>query len=330
LNYHLDTLLKPMEGFVQAKYGNLLEIRGLRGQFTYISPDGKIAAGPFRASEPAGEGMFKVGRPRPELSQKDDWGTDFAYMNAEGKLISPWFEKLSLDISSIDHSRSFWDDLGDFFVGFIKVISGVALIEFIFNHNRSTGYNAKENAFIGAKFVEGKVVIGKKGKLKSEWDGQMEYRYLNHQYGFMDTSGKVVVKPQYDLALDYSEGLAVVGKSEKFGYLNAQGKVQVPLIFNEASSFANGVAIVKSGSKYGCIDQKGKFIVPAKFEEINGFEAGTSNAKFNSKWGVIDTKGNWLIQPNYYHVGQCHNGIITVQETETSERVALPCPQVGK
>ena len=37
---------------------------------------------------------------------------------------------------------------------------------------------------------------------------------VNGQFGYINTSGQVVIAPQFDSAQEFSEGLAVVGKKE--------------------------------------------------------------------------------------------------------------------
>lgn len=44
--------------------------------------------------------------------------------------------------------------------------------------------------------------------------------------GYMDVTGKIKIKPQYDYGAPFSEGLAVVRdkKTKKYGYINLKGE----------------------------------------------------------------------------------------------------------
>jgi hypothetical protein len=72
----------------------------------------------------------------------------------------------------------------------------------------------------------------------------------NGNVGFIDRSGKIVVRPQYPFASSFCNGMAVVcsrcwrGRSGytggKWGYLDTTGAVAIPLIYDGASSFSEG------------------------------------------------------------------------------------------
>ena len=82
-------------------------------------------------------------------------------------------------------------------------------------------------------------------------------------YGFIATSGEIVVAPTWSWVLPYSEGRAAVCRGctreevgEHFtmgggvwGYVDLEGKVVVEPSFEEAAPFANGRASVKRGGK---------------------------------------------------------------------------------
>ena len=55
----------------------------------------------------------------------------------------------------------------------------------------------------------------------------------NYLYGYIDTTGKVVVEPQYTRAGHFSHGLAVVAKDGLFGIIDAKGNEKLPLIYQD-------------------------------------------------------------------------------------------------
>ena len=93
-----------------------------------------------------------------------------------------------------------------------------------------------------------------KGKYDSRW-------------GYIDTTGKIVIPYQYDYALEFSEGLAAVCEKDKIGeqwvYINTEGKVVIRnerLEWSNVTSFHEGYAWVKDiGSTYP-IDKSGEVI----------------------------------------------------------------------
>ena len=52
-------------------------------------------------------------------------------------------------------------------------------------------------------------------------------------YGYIDKTGRVIIKPQFRYAHDFSEGLAMVGprQSNKWGYIDKTGSFVIEKIF---------------------------------------------------------------------------------------------------
>lgn len=98
-------------------------------------------------------------------------------------------------------------------------------------------------------------------------------------YGYIDTTGKLVVPIQYEGAVRFSENLAAVMKDGKWGFIDHTGKLVLPIKYDAPINlpvfgpiFMNGLTVVMEGTKFGAIDKTGKFQVPARFDEIFWFE----------------------------------------------------------
>ena len=107
----------------------------------------------------------------------------------------------------------------------------------------------------------------------------------NGKYGYIDQAGKVVIKPQFDLAKSFSEGLARVKVGDKWGFIDLTGKVVIHPQFdsdpnnqenNTRLDFHEGMAAVTldKGSKWGYIDQTGKMIIAPKYGLADRFSEG--------------------------------------------------------
>lgn len=79
------------------------------------------------------------------------------------------------------------------------------------------------------------------------------FRFLQDgKYGFIDKTGKVIIKPQLDLAHEFSEGLSCVcvgpgcsgGGKRKYGFIDTTGQYVVNPQFDSASDFSEGLAWV--------------------------------------------------------------------------------------
>lgn len=81
-------------------------------------------------------------------------------------------------------------------------------------------------------------------------------------YGFIDASGKIVIKPQFEVTEPFSEGIAAVEKNGKWIYIDKTGKtVIVSHGYVPSEPFHHGLAFVRTEDmRYGYIDRSGKFV----------------------------------------------------------------------
>src|SRR5215813_3943311 len=86
------------------------------------------------------------------------------------------------------------------------------------------------------------------------------------KFGYVDETGRVVIKPQFDEAYPFTEGLAAVSIGEKAGFIDASGKVVVPLKYHATLPFSDGLAavfIAGDNRSYPCgyINPAGEFVI---------------------------------------------------------------------
>ena len=125
------------------------------------------------------------------------------------------------------------------------------------------------------------------------------------KWGYIDSAGKIVIKPQFSWAEESSEGLAAFENEDgKHGYIDETGKVVIDPkddILN--GTFSEGVGTVQFITDHGVnavlIDRTGKVIVSVQEIETGGFSEGLAPAKKNGKWGYIDTSGRFAIEPQF-------------------------------
>jgi hypothetical protein len=103
--------------------------------------------------------------------------------------------------------------------------------------------------------------------------------------GFIDKTGKLVIKPQFDSAFPFSEGLAKVRIGDKAGFIDRTGKIVVPLKFHGKEfgyssdseiGFKEGLAVVELDGKYGYIDNTGKVVIAIQYQYANDFLGGAA------------------------------------------------------
>ena len=122
------------------------------------------------------------------------------------------------------------------------------------------------------------------------------------RYGYVNSTGKFVLEPQYEEALPFSDFLAPVKKDGKWGFINGEGKFIIEPRYEDAFLFSDQAAAVKEGGQWGFINRMGKFLVEPKYENAAVFRQGLAAVQLKGKWGFIDKSGELVISPRFEQV----------------------------
>lgn len=158
---------------------------------------------------------------------------------------------------------------------------------------------------------------------QNAWEGFLPIQQ-DGKWGYINRSGEVVIKPQFDSAEPFAEGLALVrypprkkplkpgAKTQELvegmGYIDQTGKIVIeldsPLHLN-GESFSEGLTKYWTwdsarGNLYGYIDTSGKVQIKAGFTDAWSFVDGL--AAVCTEWqkcGFINKAGEFVIEPKY-------------------------------
>jgi hypothetical protein len=186
-----------------------------------------------------------------------DWSKGYGFVDTTGKEVIPLQYQLA----------------NPFYCGFAWVIT----------KNKTGFIDRNGNILIAPKFLwcnnfqEGFTTVGKnliskvynvKGKaVKTSFryedidyfcEGLAAVNTRKEKYGYIDTTGRLVIKLKYDFADEFHDGLAAIEIKGKSGYINHKGELVIPTIYNNAFNFENGIAEVERNGKMFYIDTKGK------------------------------------------------------------------------
>lgn len=119
----------------------------------------------------------------------------------------------------------------------------------------------------------------------------------DHLYGFIDTTGKEVIKCKYQSVGEFKEGLLQVRLNDKWGYVDIKGRIIIKHQFEGTRGFSDGLAIVvkREGFDlyyYGFINKSGDIIIPFKYTKAEDFKDGIAKVMLDNKWIYIDKNGN--------------------------------------
>ena len=134
-------------------------------------------------------------------------------------------------------------------------------------------------------------------------DLTVKYDELTGKLGYVDVNGVYIIKPQFNMAYDFKEGLAAVGLCNsrcEYGFIKEDFGITkeyfLPPQYDDVRNFTEGLAAVKVNNKWGFIDTRGDCVIEPQFDNTRGFTEGLSPVRVGQKRGVIDKTGKYIIQ----------------------------------
>lgn len=127
-------------------------------------------------------------------------------------------------------------------------------------------------------------------------------------YGYIDSTGSVVIDPQYMAAGNFSEGLAIVNQDNRYFVINTKGEV-VLRTTNYLNDFHQGLASFLDSKTYksGYINTEGKVVMKAAYDYAGNFDKNnTAIVAKEGKYYRINKQGKILKayslpSENYYY-----------------------------
>jgi WG containing repeat len=166
----------------------------------------------------------------------------------------------------------------------------------------------------------------------------------NGRWGFVDSSGRSVIAPQFTWARDFFEDRAAVRSVDpvKCGYITPTGSWAV-ILPNGAmpwTRFAQGRAwfLDAAEQRIGCVDSGGKVLVPPKFGKVEDFSEdlavvsderarGGGNRLVDrseravARYGFIDRSGRVALPMAYRQAKSFGNGLAPILRENTFEYI---------
>lgn len=126
-------------------------------------------------------------------------------------------------------------------------------------------------------------------------------------WGYIDQTGKWVIKPQFYIADSFSEGLADVVIEDKQGYIDQAGHIVITPQYISASPFSEGLALVSTSNRtiagydgeypggFTWIDKTGRKITTTTWDDADSFSEGLAPVKKGGFAGYVDKTGKVVI-----------------------------------
>jgi len=137
------------------------------------------------------------------------------------------------------------------------------------------------------------------------------------QWGFIDTSGQVQIKPQFTFAENFVNDVGIVSCGDKWGMINRKAEMLIPCRYDGIDFLENTdnqmLRVYIREPKYGLIDTLGQLAVSATYEEIGYFREGRLAVQRNGLWGFVDRNGLEIIPCRFTQVNNFSNGFASVR-----------------
>lgn len=136
-------------------------------------------------------------------------------------------------------------------------------------------------------------------------------------YAFIDRTGKTIIQfPASCYVRDFHEGLAAVLEYSKFWYIDVDGKEVISPFPGLSKDFSEGLAAVyihtDAGLKVGYMDKGGMIVIEPQFDEGTDFHDGAAAVKAGEKWCYIDKTGKRITEPIFKDVYDFSDGMARV------------------
>ena len=138
---------------------------------------------------------------------------------------------------------------------------------------------------------------------------------IGGQWGFIDKTGRIVVPATYDLALPFSNGMALVrgGAESLFGFVDRAGREVMPPQFAFATAFNDDRSLVRlPGGRLTIIDRIGNSIDQLEADAASEFSEGLASVRVKGLSGYVDRSGTWAIAPRFTTADSFWRGLARV------------------
>lgn len=199
----------------------------------------------------------------------------------------------------------------------------------------AANFNKEGKYFYGYLDRQGNEVIPLQFEFASDFvDGKAVVKIKDNEFALIGPSGEILNRYKYYFVGNLGDGLLAFKENRegKYGYIDESGRVIIKPEFTMALAFSEGRAVVTNGSdrtanKFGLIDKTGNYIIRPEYNDIillgeNKVAVGKAIIKekpfIGSKYSIADTQGNFLTDFIYFGVSSYKNGLASAYDDKNT------------
>lgn len=130
-------------------------------------------------------------------------------------------------------------------------------------------------------------------------------------WGFIDSSGEMVIEPKYKKVFPFSEGVAAVATESGQGFIDWTGKVVIPFEYRNVLPFQSGRAAVQGhDEQWKFISKENEPAFEGSFAYVGSFRNGRAAVCVGKGeyWKIIDVRGEPLSDDPYVFIESYSEG----------------------
>jgi hypothetical protein len=129
-----------------------------------------------------------------------------------------------------------------------------------------------------------------------------DYKSPKNKWGYMDQTGKTVIKPKYDDVRDMKSNITAANLKGKWGFIDKNGEKLIDFKYKQVHDFNKSddrVVVQDFNNKWVLIDNLGVIIDSLAYNDFKAFAGAYCPVAYNGQWGVMDQSGKEIIAPGY-------------------------------
>ena len=134
----------------------------------------------------------------------------------------------------------------------------------------------------------------------------------NGKWGFIDTTGQLIIPTNYNSAYGFTEGVAAIKVDSLWGYIDKNNRWVIEPEFDSCLPYFENRAAVMRDNQWGFIDKTGEVVIPFQYEKVKAFSEGLAGVLDGDKWRFIDSNNNVVINMSFdkvilgFYNGEAH------------------------